>query len=232
MVTAQISRKLFALVLLFALASIARADVIMDWNARADAIATEKRLLPPIHGRVLAIMHVAMFEAVNAIERRYLPYRLKLVADRKTSGEVAAAVAGHDVLLASLSGPEIRARRAARGDAEPGAGRAREGTRHHPRPESGGRYPRASQRRMAATWRRVYRPVTQPGVYVPTALPVASTVSGFTPWVMSSAGQFRPAPPPALTSEAWTRDFNEIREIGGQQQDALAEQTTSESSGS
>ena len=98
MVTAQISRTLFALVLLSALASIARADVIMDWNARADAIATEKRLLPPVHGRVLAIMHVAMFEAVNAIEQRYVPYRLKLVADRKTSGEVAAAVAGRDVL--------------------------------------------------------------------------------------------------------------------------------------
>jgi hypothetical protein len=40
-------------------------------------------------------------------------------------------------------------------------------------------------------------------------------VSGFTTWVMSSAAQFRPAPPPALTSETWTRDFNEIREIGG-----------------
>ena len=46
------------------------------------------------------MMHVAMFEAVNAIERRYVPYRLKLVADRKTSGETAAAVAGHDVLAA------------------------------------------------------------------------------------------------------------------------------------
>ena len=36
----------------------------------------------------------------------------------------------------------------------------------------------------------------------------------WTPWVMASAAQFRPAPPPALTSAAWTRDFNEIRELG------------------
>ena len=36
-------------------------------------------------GGSLAIMHVAMFEAMNAIERRYKPYRLELVADRKTS---------------------------------------------------------------------------------------------------------------------------------------------------
>jgi hypothetical protein len=67
MVSAPMSRSFFALVLLAALVSTARADVIMDWNARADAIATDKRLTPPVHGRVLAMMHVAMFEAVNAI---------------------------------------------------------------------------------------------------------------------------------------------------------------------
>ena len=50
---------------------------------------------------------------------------------------------------------------------------------------------------------------------MPTTLPAASTVSGFTPWVMSSAAQFRPGGPPALTSDTWTRDLNEIREIGG-----------------
>ena len=73
---------------------------------------------------------------------------------------------------------------------------------------------------------RDYRPFTQPGVYVPTALPVSSTVGGFTPWVMSSAAQFRPAPPPALTSETWTRDLNEIREIGGlNSKTRIAEQT-------
>ena len=54
------------------------------------------------------MMHVAMFEAVNAIERRYVPYRLKLVADRNTSRETAAAVAGHDVLVALVSGSEVR----------------------------------------------------------------------------------------------------------------------------
>ena len=63
----------------------------MDWNARADAIAADKRLPPPVQGRALAMMHVAMFEAVNAIERRYMPYRLELVADRNTSREAAAA---------------------------------------------------------------------------------------------------------------------------------------------
>ena len=44
MVTAQMSRSVLALVLLSALASTSRADVIMDWNARADAIGIEKQV--------------------------------------------------------------------------------------------------------------------------------------------------------------------------------------------
>src|SRR5215203_5985322 len=100
MVGAQMSRTFFALVLLSVLPLSARADVIMDWNARADAISIDNRLQPPVHGRVLAMMHVAMFEAVNAIDRRYEPYRLKLLADQDTSSDIAAATAGHDVLVA------------------------------------------------------------------------------------------------------------------------------------
>jgi hypothetical protein len=202
-----------ALVLLSTLATLARADVIMDWNARADAIATDKRVLGPIHGRTLAIMHVAMFEAVNSIERRYVPYRLKLVADRKTSGETAAAVAGHDVLLALYPDEKLKL------DAllAETLNRVEEGA---PK-ERGiilGRKAAADilelRRADGSEAGENYRPITQPGVYVPTALPISSTVGGFTPWVMASAGQFRPAPPPALTSATWTRDFNEIREIG------------------
>ena len=48
----------------------------------------------------MAMLHVAMFEAVNAIDRRYAPYKLKLAADRTASKEAAAAAAAHDVLLA------------------------------------------------------------------------------------------------------------------------------------
>ena len=214
MVAAQKSRNLLALVLLSALASTSRADVIMDWNARADSIATDKRLLPPVHGRVLAIMHVAMFEAVNAIERRYVPYRLNLVADRKTSGEVAAAVAGRDVLV-DLYPDQKSGLDALLAET---LNKVEEG----PAKERGiilGRKAAAEILELRSAdgsdVSESYRPVAQPGVYVPTTLPVASTVSGFSPWVMSSAAQFRPGGPPALTSDTWTRDLNEIREIGG-----------------
>ena len=87
-----------SIVLFCLLAATARADVIMEWNARADDYATAARLTPTDHARVLALLHVSMFEAVNAIERRYAPYRLKLVTDRNTSRDAAAAAAGHAVL--------------------------------------------------------------------------------------------------------------------------------------
>jgi hypothetical protein len=60
-----------------------------------------------------------------------------------------------------------------------------------------------------------YRPITTPGVYVPTTIPVASQWSQRKPWVMTSASQFRPGPPPMLASEAWARDYNEIKAVGG-----------------
>ena len=77
-----------------------RADIIMDWNTKSDEIAAQNKFLPLNHSRGTAILHVAMFEAVNAIEGRYLPYKLNLTADRSTSKEAAAASAGHDILLA------------------------------------------------------------------------------------------------------------------------------------
>ncbi len=94
-----ISHILLATAVIAALAEAARADVIMDWNAKADAIAVEKQILPAGQSRALSMMHVAMFEAVNAIEHRYAPYKLTLSADRSTSKEAAAATAAHYTLV-------------------------------------------------------------------------------------------------------------------------------------
>ena len=82
-------RILLATALTAVFAGAARADVIMDWNAKADSIATENKILPAPHSRALSMLHIAMFEAVNAIERRYAPYKLTLSADRSTSKEAA-----------------------------------------------------------------------------------------------------------------------------------------------
>ena len=220
------SRTLLAIALTAAFAGAAHADVIMDWNAKADAIAAEKQVLPAQQSRAMSMLHIAMFEAVNAIELRYTPYKLTLSADRSTSKEAAAAAAAYDVLLAiypdqkavldtaltaSLSGiPEtegksngiVLGKKAAEGVI---AFRASDGSNAQ---ES-------------------YRPYTKPGVYVPTIVPLFSTIGATTPWVMTSGSQFRPGPPPALDSETWTRDVNEIREIGARNSIVrTAEQTT------
>ena len=50
------------------LTSPARSDVVMDWNIKADAIGIEKQLPNAANARAQAMLHVAMFEAVNAIE--------------------------------------------------------------------------------------------------------------------------------------------------------------------
>jgi len=207
-------------------ATAARADIIMDWNAKADALAIEKQLLNAANSRGQAMLHIAMFEAVNAIDRRYAPYKLKLTADKNVSGEAAAAAAAYDVLLtlhpdkkadldatlaASLAGiaeNEAKAKGIELGK-QAAAGiialRANDGSST---PED-------------------YRPATAAGVYIPTTIPIESTASKITPFVMASASQFRAAPPPALTSETWTRDLNEIREIGSlASAKRSAEQTT------
>jgi PAP2 superfamily len=59
-----------------------------------------------------------------------------------------------------------------------------------------------------------YRPVTMPGVYVPTALTVTPQWPDLKPFAMTSPSQFRPKPPISLTSEQWAKDYNEIKELG------------------
>jgi hypothetical protein len=71
-----------------------------------------------------------------------------------------------------------------------------------------------------------YRPHTAPGVYVPTVVPAVTTWPQRKPWVLSSPAQFRPGPPPALNSELWARDYNEIKAIGSRNSSIrTAEQT-------
>jgi hypothetical protein len=188
--------------------------VVSDWNSKAETIVLDKRLRPPTAARTMALLHAAVFEAVNSIDRRYAPYRLKLTAEKDLPKDAAAAAAAHAVLSAlypdqqasldtglkaSLAAvPEGDAKTKAielgkRAAAEISALRANDGI----------------------SAKESYRPVTSPGVYIPTAVPVSSTDGAVTPWVMTSPAQFRPASPPALTSDTWTRDLNEIREVAG-----------------
>src|SRR5262249_60833982 len=83
-----------------AVAAPAAADVITDWNEKAVAFVTARGMLPPPAERTVATMHVAMFDAVNSIERRYRPYAVQLNAAKDVSPEAAAATAAARVLAA------------------------------------------------------------------------------------------------------------------------------------
>src|SRR4030095_10727815 len=60
-----------------------------------------------------------------------------------------------------------------------------------------------------------YRPVTAPGVWIPTTPPLFAEYARAKPWVLARADQFRPGPPPALTSPIYARDYNETKDLGG-----------------
>src|ERR1043166_2147238 len=68
---------------------------ITDWDNKAVAIVPPA----PLGQRELAMVHVAMFDAVNSIERRYRPYLVQLTAPKTTSQEAAAATAAATVLV-------------------------------------------------------------------------------------------------------------------------------------
>jgi hypothetical protein len=205
---------LVAALALLAAPGAALADVIWEWNdATLQAVVAAKQL-PYQQARTMALLNVAMFEAVNAVEPRYQPYLAQEGTASGDSAEAAAAAAGRAVLtglfpdrksdwdrlatvaLDKVADPRARERGVAIGE------RAAAALLAH-RAADGAAAPNA------------YRPVTPPGRYVPTALPVGSTWGRVTPWAMKASDQLRPAPPPALDGPTWRRDYDEVRAVGG-----------------
>jgi len=74
-----------------------RADVITDWNQKVIPYVISYSLTAPAY-RDMAMIHIAMFDSVNAIEPRYQPYKTKFDVDPTASKDAAAAVAAARVL--------------------------------------------------------------------------------------------------------------------------------------
>src|SRR5688500_17451442 len=85
--------------LFIASAPVAWADVVSDWTAKAVAAGYTARAGNSMHSRNMAIVNIAMFEALNSIEPRYTPYRTRLQVEPGTSREAAAAAAAHHALM-------------------------------------------------------------------------------------------------------------------------------------
>lgn len=216
---------LAASVLLGLAAMPAHADVVTDWNVKANELVVEARIGTPPAVRVMAIVQTAVYEAANAITQRYPAGTLKLDAAPGASLDAAVAAASHATLLKLLPSvqPAIDAAyQAALAKVADGPAKA-----------AGiavGEKAAATVLAVAAEDKasvaEAYRPHTTPGVYVPTVVPAVPQWAQRKPWVMSGPAQFRPGPPPRLDSETWARDYNEIKAIGSKNSTSrTAEQT-------
>ena len=93
----RLFRPVLGLIVLLALHRPAAADVISDWNEKVISFAIA-RGWGPAEIRFLAMTDLAMFDAVNAVERGYRPYLMNFVVTGPTSKEAAAASAAANVL--------------------------------------------------------------------------------------------------------------------------------------
>ena len=207
---APIFRKALLAAALTCLAAPAVANVITDWDAKAVAVAAPA----PLGQRELAMVHVAMFDAVNSIERRYRPYLVQLTAPKTTSQEAAAATAAATVLvgLRPEAAGEMKAALATYLAAIADGEAKSDGIKLGEAVATKVLQARANDAADAAD---AYRPKTKPGVYVPTPITVASVWPDLAPFALTKPSQFRPQPPISLESKEWAADFNELKAYGG-----------------
>jgi hypothetical protein len=197
----------------------AAANVITDWDEKAVAI-----VLPPgpvavgqqvyTAQRMMGMVHAAMFDAVNSIERRHRPYLVQLPADPATSQEAAAAAAAAAVLatINEKTAGDMKAALASYLASIPDGAAKADGVKLGEAVAAKVLEARANDGHDAAD---DYRPRTTPGVYVPTPITAGSKWSNVKPFAMARPDQFRPGPPVALESNEWATDYNEVKDYGG-----------------
>lgn len=207
----------------------AEPDAATAWhNIAVQFLATATPPRPtPIPFLDLAVVQAAVHDAVQAIDRRYAPYHVAFPAGTSGSPEAAAAKAAHDVLVGILPGQQAALDSmyneyfTAHGLAESDPGvqvgataaagilalRANDGRVPNPPPApfTGGTAP--------GQWRPT--PSLLPGP-PPTLAPMASPLLGTVPpFTLQRGDQFRAPPPPALSSDQYAREYNEVKALGG-----------------
>lgn len=196
----------------------ASADAVCEWMDLAGRLNAAAQAAPspqsPEQTRASTRTALAMFEALNAIDRRYQSYLGFEPADGTASQDSAAATAAYKVLvhhypaqktalddsytLAMAGIKDERAREAGRMLGEKAAAAAI---------AAGGIDPSVPQ--------EPYRPRTSPGEWIGASLPsLEPHWTAFRPWAIPSAEALRPPPPVALNSARWARDYDEVRRLG------------------
>jgi hypothetical protein len=204
------------------------AAVVLKWNQLLQSTLPQPG--NPLSPRFYAMTHIAMFDAINGIERDFEPYRVRLRPGSWGSAEAAAAQAAHDVLVA-LNPTATPAYDAALAEdlGDRPSGFVRRGA------EIG-----AFVAREVLAWRQqdgwvvpAFPPYAEPplpGRWQPT--PPANAAAAFThlqhaaPMALLSATQFLPSPPPSLTSARYAADLEEVQLLGKSDSTARTEEQT------
>ncbi|MEP7133109.1 MAG: vanadium-dependent haloperoxidase [Acidobacteriota bacterium] len=195
------------------------SPVVRDWNLITAQVAAP----PPTVTRSWALVHVAMFDAVNSIEQRYEPYAVKEAAHAGASAEAAAVQAAYRVLARRYPAAiaTLDARRATSLSTIPGGPGKDAGIALG---DSVGNqiYDLRVNDRINDPG-PVYVPGTGPAAYqfTPPAFgqPVNTGVANWTPFALHGVSQFRPEGPYSITGRQFARDYNETRTWGAACQD-------------
>jgi hypothetical protein len=195
-----------------------RADEVTNWNLVATNAALAAGQSPPLQTRTYAIVHIAIHDALNALDRRNGPYALETRAVQGGSTTAAVAAAARDALIALVPSQRESIEKAY---AEAIAGVSDEAAR-----ASGVAIGQASAKSILS--RRIgdgsdgtagWSPGLMPGQYRPTppanATPILPHWGRVTPFVLRNPWQFRVDSPPDLYSDKYAAEVNEIKLIGG-----------------
>src|SRR5262249_48335472 len=159
----------------------------------------------------------AVYEAVNAIDQTHTPYLVDIPAPPWASQEAAAAQAAHDALvgLFPAQAPVLDLQLLASLQGIPDGEAKTWGIRVG---HAAAQILLAVRAHDGADAVVPYTPGTEPGDWQPTppafGPPQAPQWPGVTPFALTSGDQFRPGPPPELTSSEYTAAFNEVKELG------------------
>jgi hypothetical protein len=215
----------------------AAGDAVTVWNANAGKAATAACIAPldnPLHeSRLYAMTHIAIHDAVNAIDRRSRPYTFDARAKAGASPDAAVAAAARDVLVAAIgqlpleiTPPACIAAGVARVAADYTAalaaipaGQAKvDGIAIGQAAAAAILALRANDRANGTVLNPNCPVDTDPGEYqcTPgTPFIVFEEWEKVTPFVLSHSSQFRPGPPYAVSRKKYTDDFNEVKSLGG-----------------
>ncbi len=199
-------------------------DPIADWNAIAETAVKTAHHAPPVAALDFAIVHLAIYDAVESIDGRYVPYNA-LVPGATGSLSAAAAKAGHDVLVGLFPLQKLTLDTAyttflaANGidPFDPGiAVGAQAAADILTLRSNDGRFPLNPPPFIGSMAIGQWRPTPSllPGPPPPLAPGLTPWVATVTPFTMNSNSQFRVDPPPDLSSDVWTADYNEVMAVG------------------